>query len=139
MSRVEVNRFYCKLQLLRYGLVKEVQDVEYLHLKPKTGAASLNDDDDAISEASEDEDDIIQRRLSYVKQAIRAAQEAERDSRSLHEKIESISEERRDVLREFFADITRGKKCANCKGYVHALERSYFTDWAKSVSGLPQG
>lgn len=123
MSRVEANRFICKLKLVRHGLLKEAEDLEELQPRKKSAGqntAGAEEDGEALSESSEEEDaeenDIIERRNKFVRNAIKAAGVNRRKADWSIEKNEAVGEERRAVVKEFLADITKGKKCNNCKG-----------------------
>lgn len=115
----EVNRFSCKLQLIRYGLLKEVEELEEVQLKSKRVkmAGTGGSDEELGSEESEEEDadTLIQRREDFVRRAIKKA--GGRKRRLLEvEKVEAVSEERREAIKEFLGAITKVKTCGNCNG-----------------------
>ena len=122
LRQVDVNRFVCKLKLIQYGLLEESQQFELLQLKTKQSRAaeegvSSNVVDESEEESQdEDADDFIQRRNDYVKRAIRDAGGRKWLAANAGDKIESASEDRRSVIREFMASITKPKECSNCKG-----------------------
>ena len=124
---IEVNRFICKLRLIGHGLVREVEDLENIHLK--SSASKLRGDsaadEDAESEESEQEDaeTLVQRRLDFVRRAIK-----EKDGRKVRaavvsDKVEAVSEIRRAIIKDFLAAITKVKTCGTCKGYVGSFAR----------------
>jgi DNA-directed RNA polymerase beta' subunit len=77
----------------------------------KTGKRNLED-----SDSEDDNDDIITQRESYVKKCMKRAGISGRDARSMKEKNDTISDARRQVLKEFYGQVGLGKKCKNCQG-----------------------
>jgi DNA-directed RNA polymerase I subunit RPA1 len=122
MSRVDVNKFICKLRLIQHGLLLDIEELENIHIKPKSAkkvsrGEGAEESVDTTGSESEDEDvDILmQRRTSFVRKAIRRATDADKRR---HQKSEAVLQERRLVVKEFLASIAKGKKCANCSGLV---------------------
>ncbi|KAI9867559.1 MAG: hypothetical protein M1813_008358 [Trichoglossum hirsutum] len=120
MSRVDVNKFICKLRLIQHGLLLDIEELENIHIKPKSAkkvsrGEGAEESVDTTGSESEDEDvDILmQRRTSFVRKAIRRATDADKRR---HQKSEAVLQERRLVVKEFLASIAKGKKCANCSG-----------------------
>ena len=115
----EVNRFSCKLRLIRYGLLKEAEELEEIQLKSKVlkvaGVGGSDDDVESEESDEEDADTLIQRRNAFVKRAIKNAGGSKRRSLEV-EKVEAVSEERRSVIKEFLGAIAKGKICGNCEG-----------------------
>ena len=115
----EVNRFECKLRLVRHGLVKATQDLEEIHLsskKPKTNLAVQEDVEDEVEESEEEDmDTLINRRNAFVKRAIRKAG-ISKSWGEVTNKIESVAEERRAIIKEFLGSIVKTKTCGRCKG-----------------------
>ena len=124
MPRVEVNRFCCRLLLVRYGLLKEAEGLDQLQLRQKIPRGSQVNgggvSEDADSDVSEDEntDKLIQRREAFVKRAIKRNRGSKNSSESVDNKIGAIAEERRDIVKEFVAAITKYKTCGTCQGLV---------------------
>ncbi|KAI9710863.1 MAG: hypothetical protein M1812_007315 [Candelaria pacifica] len=114
MARIEVNRFACKLKLIRYGLVGEAEEIDNMHLRPKGGKSGVVEDNaedadgDSASEA-EDPDDLIERRIKYVKHAIRRVEGGPKRA-NLAQKNEAVAVERRAVIKEFVASMTKPQK-----------------------------
>lgn len=113
-ARVVVNKYICKLKLIRAGLIQEAEDMDdHIDLdrnKNKKAAASEDDSED------DDNDDIISQRNSYVKKMLKQAGISKSASYKAQEKVESVTEARRLVIKEFYAEMGRGKKCHNCGG-----------------------
>ena len=78
MSRIHVNRYICKLKLVKYGLVKELAELDDLTVqvlnKGKTAAASESEDDDD-DETLGDGKALIDARERFVKRSIARARE----------------------------------------------------------------
>ena len=125
---VEVHRFACKLTLIHHGLVQEAADLENIHqdLKtpkeageegPTTESSGISDDDNGDQEASK----IIQKRTAFVKRAIKRAGGKRYLEKVATDKIEAVRGERRAVIKEFMASITRTKTCGTCNGYERLM------------------
>lgn len=118
MSRVQINTYVCKLRLLQYGLVDEAGVIDSMGTG-KTDKKKLKDE--GSDSEDEDEEDLIERRNTYVKKCIREAQASGRlKSLMAGAKNPIATEQRRTVVKEFFKDIVSFKKCTNCSGYVDA-------------------
>lgn len=115
----EVNRFSCKLLLIRHGLLKQAEELEEIQLKSKRlkMADGGGSDEELESEESEEEDadTLIQRRNDFVKRSIKMTGGKQRRPVEV-EKVEAVSAERRAVIKEFLGAITKSKICGNCKG-----------------------
>jgi DNA-directed RNA polymerase I subunit RPA1 len=123
MSRVEVNKFICRLRLIRHGLLLEVEELENIHLNSESikevghrGRAGESGNTAELESEEEDVDALMQRRTAFVEKAIRETADA--SEQRPYQKNEAVSRERRLVIKEFLASITKGKKCANCNGLV---------------------
>lgn len=131
MRRVEVNRFCCKLQLVRHGLLKEVKELEeQTEAKAVRGAKAggVVGSDNAESEDSDEDDTntLVNRRNDFVKHAIEANWSSSKYSTVEIEKVEAAAEERRMLIKEFLADITKIKTCGSCNGSVIAYSLFMF-------------
>jgi DNA-directed RNA polymerase beta' subunit len=123
LPRQKVHEFASKLRLIRSGLV---QDANELHehvdvLKGKTGKDADKDSDD---EDDGDAEGVIEERNRYVKKCLKRAGIRKDDLLSAKQKDEATSEARRQVVKEFYATMTVGKKCKNCE----AINPSYRKD-----------
>ncbi|KAH8712233.1 DNA-directed RNA polymerase-like protein I subunit [Phaeosphaeriaceae sp. PMI808] len=113
MARTQINEFVSRLRLIRCGLVREANEMhEHIDLsKGKTGKRSADD-----SESDDDNEDIIGQRNNYVKKCLKRAGISKHDARSIKEKNDTTSDARRQVLKEFYAQLVVGQKCRNCQG-----------------------
>ncbi|MCJ1418378.1 hypothetical protein MMC32_004725 [Xylographa parallela] len=131
LRRLDVNRSVCKLRLLQYGLLEEAEQIELLQVKMKS-FASTSGDADLGSNVSEDDDsdddpdDLIERRNEFVKTAIKKARGRGQMVTFEGDKVEAAAEERRAVIREFMASITKPKECNNCKGISPGYRKDGF-------------
>lgn len=134
LSRAQVHRFQCKLRLVKYGLLKELKEIDDLtaqsvHGKGAAAAAvavaegSGSEDGSDDSESDADTKGLIDRRERFVRHAINTA----RQNRTLStHKTEATTNARRAIISEFMNKITQGKKCANCQGVNHSYRKDRF-------------
>lgn len=114
LSRVQINEYVSKLRLIRCGLVQEANDMhEHIDL---AGAKNKKNIDREESESDEDGDGIIGQRNEYVKKVMRRAGISKSSVHTMKLKTETISDARRHAIKEFLAETTKGRKCANCGG-----------------------
>jgi DNA-directed RNA polymerase beta' subunit len=113
LARVQVNEYVSRLRLIRCGLVQEANEMnEHVDInKGKTGKDTAED-----SESDDDNEDIVAQRNNYIKKCMKRAGISKSDARSMKEKNDTISEARRQVLKEFYGQVGLGKKCKNCQG-----------------------
>jgi len=127
MGRVQVNRYLCKLKLTRCGLLKEAKDLDDLVAQAVHGNSGALADDESQEQSDEEDDadnkDLIQRRDRFVKHAI---QTAKQNGMLWTKKTEAMANVRRAIISEFMADITKGKKCSNCKGVNHGYRKDRY-------------
>ncbi|KAF2747026.1 DNA-directed RNA polymerase I subunit RPA1 [Sporormia fimetaria CBS 119925] len=111
LPRVAVNEYASQLRLLRYGLVQEAAD---MHEKIDLSATDSKKKSALESESEDDDEGVIGQRNKYVKMAMKRAGISKSAAHSTKEKNEAVSDARRRVLKDFFADIVKSKKCRNC-------------------------
>ncbi|PSK56814.1 DNA-directed RNA polymerase I subunit rpa1 [Elsinoe australis] len=126
MSRSEVNRYACKLRLIRHGLIEECYELDSIRpSKSKTttltNGAGSGDESDQVDE---DVRELTERRSRFVKKAIR---NAEKRSDWAAGKLEASVDERREIIKEFMANITKVKKCTSCQGVSPGYRKDRFT------------
>ncbi len=129
LNKKDAHTFRCKFRLIQHGLLKEVKGLEdYI---PQGKGAKVNgvetqvDGEDKIGEDNtepEDEDLLEERRETFVRRAIKKAIK-QNEGGSSRQNIESISESRRAIAKEFFADAPKIRKCGTCKGYLISINR----------------
>lgn len=120
MARVQINAYVCKLRLLQYGLINEARRIDEMGTA-KSPKSKKDSADDSTGE-DEDEDDLIARRNTFVKKAIRQAQaNGSLKGFMTGGKNPVAAEQRREIIKQFFKDIVSVKKCTSCSGYVSSL------------------
>lgn len=121
MSRIEVNLYWCKLRLVKYGLLKEAREVEDVGLKGKKN--KLGADEGEGEDLSEDDDtnNIIEQRRYFVTRSLKHVESRKRKAEAPAVETEAGNEARKMILKDFHAAVVRSRKCANCKGYELAL------------------
>ena len=111
---MDVNRFVCKLRLIKHGLLPEVDMLDDLR---RERASSGHDDDKAEeSDESEDDESIIRRRAVFVSQATRSTGSTFRRNAWITERNQAMLQKRRAVIRELMSSMGKGKRCRNCGG-----------------------
>ncbi|CAN9148753.1 unnamed protein product [Alternaria alternata] len=115
LARVQINEFVSKLRLIRCGLVKEAAEM-HEHINMDKGKSSTQNADNSEDDDDDDNADIITQRNSYVKKCMKRANISKHDARSIRDKNETISDARRQVVKDFYADLSKRKTCGNCQG-----------------------
>ncbi|KAF7168568.1 hypothetical protein CNMCM6106_003706 [Aspergillus hiratsukae] len=127
MARVQINAYVCKLRLLQYGLVDEVEAIEAMGTGRGNKKKSGKDAGDSGSE-EEDDDDLVARRNAYVKKVIREAHAAGRLKGIMSgAKNPMAAEQRRTLVKQFFKDLVSIKKCSSCSGISPNYRRDRFS------------
>ncbi|KAF1945843.1 DNA-directed RNA polymeras-like protein I subunit [Clathrospora elynae] len=111
LSRVQISDYTSRLELIRCGLVREANDM-YEHIDMDRGKKDKHNADN--SETDDANEDVIGQRNNYVKRCMRRAGISKHDASPT--KNEAINVARQQVLKEFWADISKGKACKNCQG-----------------------
>ncbi|KAF2478246.1 beta and beta-prime subunits of DNA dependent RNA-polymerase [Lindgomyces ingoldianus] len=111
LPRVQVNEYVCKLRLIRCGLVQEANDMhEHIDLTGGKNSKPADNDSDEGGEG------IIGQRNDYVRKAMKNAGISKTNAHSLRCKTEAVSDARRQVIKQFYAEMSKSKKCRNCGG-----------------------
>lgn len=136
MSRIHISTAVCKLRLLQYGLLREADEIEDLHLQDTWGRRQLNlptakgptRAEDSASDSDDDRDSVIRARERAVNLAIKAARGEKRKSWA-QEKHEAVGEARRKVIREFLAHANSSahSTCKSCQGISPKYRKDGFT------------
>ncbi|EDU41334.1 DNA-directed RNA polymerase I subunit RPA1 [Pyrenophora tritici-repentis Pt-1C-BFP] len=115
LARTTINEFVSKLRLIRCGLVQEANDM-HLHITHGKGKTNDLDAPESDDEDDDDNDDIITQRNNYVKRCMKYAGISKHEARTAREKNETISDARRQVVKDFYAELVKHKSCRNCQG-----------------------
>ena len=109
-----MHRYSCKLRLLQHGLAKEAEIIDDIDLQYVDN--NLNDGEGGNDVAYADEDEIINRRIVFLDNAIKSIALSNCYEEECHGRNESISERRISIIKNFLSDIAKVKKCARCDG-----------------------
>ena len=123
MPEIQVSYYTCRLQLLQYGLLNELQRLERMQLGDKRSTQFVNglDSEKRGSHGGDEEEDIndfMERRKRFVRKAITKARKRDREDRLALLKNPAAMAERKTVVKEFLLEITKHKKCASCHGWI---------------------
>ncbi|KAF2218814.1 hypothetical protein BDZ85DRAFT_307063 [Elsinoe ampelina] len=134
MSRSEVNRYACKLRLIRHGLIEECYELDKIRPDKSKNVTLTNGagSEDESDQANDDIRELTERRNKFVKRAIR---NAEKRSDWAAGKLEAAVDERRTIIKEFMFGITKPKRCAACSGISPGYRKDRFTKIFKKSLG----
>lgn len=123
LAPAEIHRFICKLRLIQYGLVAEVEELEKIHLSSKVQkvngvihASAVGSEEENEESESEDEDALKRRREDFVRRAIKRNGGDTHRAAVAAEKDKAMSASRHATILEFLSAMTKPKACGNCKG-----------------------
>ncbi|PKY08955.1 beta and beta-prime subunits of DNA dependent RNA-polymerase [Aspergillus campestris IBT 28561] len=134
ISRVQINKYACKLRLLQYGLIDEAAAIDEMGAGAGGKSKGGKKGDASGSEEEDDDDDIIARRATYVKKSIREAQASGKLKGLMNGSKNPIAAENRRVLiSEFFKEIVGVKKCAHCKGMSPGYRKDRYSKVFRKV------
>lgn len=117
LGEMEVHKYICKLKLIQFGLLLECQELETLFAKDGT----TGDDEEEGSSSSngldpEAKSKLKQRREDFVNLAISTALSEGRTSEN-GLITETVGEERKIIIQDFYKRILARPKCDNCGMY----------------------
>ena len=133
----DLHKYTCRLKLLQYGLINEA------HTVASIGENDLGlglDKDMGIESEAEEEgkqsiDNITRARDKYVRQCLQNAGTSKRGDFSKG-KHEGAIELRREIIREFLAEITSKRLCNSCGGISPSYRKNGFVKiFERSLSG----
>jgi DNA-directed RNA polymerase beta' subunit len=110
---VQTGLFVCKLNLVKYGLLREAKDIDDITHATQIDILEENDEDKSEDETQKDQKAIMAKREQYVRDSINRAG---MDGRISTAKTEATVNARQAVIREFMHAITSTRKCRNCQG-----------------------
>ncbi len=125
LSAKDLHKYMCKLRLLQHGLVHEA------HIVGAIGETDISDDlETSVSielDGSEAEDDtssidnVTRKREKYVQLCLRGGRKTRRDIKK--GKHEGTGQMRREVIKEFLAEVTKKRECVSCNGISPAYRK----------------
>ena len=131
LARSEIDRFTCKLQLIEHGLLKQIEELDSIHLGSATkkvlDGPTVDAEDGGQDAEEENEETLKKRRSDFVKRAIIDAGGKANRAALASEKVEAVSDVRRAIIKEFLAIITTVKTCGNCKGISPGWRRDKYS------------
>ncbi|KAI9683377.1 MAG: hypothetical protein M1829_005449 [Trizodia sp. TS-e1964] len=123
MSRLEVDRYCCKLRLIQQGLVAEAEYIDTIQPSSKPGKTSPQEYTTQSESSSEDTksegenfEATIQRRSDFVRRSIQRSRKDNNVHGNNVEKNATVAEERIKIIKSFMVAINKGKLCRNCQG-----------------------
>lgn len=135
LPQKDLHKYMCKLKLLQYGMMREA------HIVGSIGENDLALDSEEFSgieseaeeEGNDSIDNVTRMREKYVQQCLEGTKVKRGDTK--RGKHEGASEMRRDVVKEFLAEITKKRLCSSCGGISPAYRKDRFVKvFEKSLS-----
>ena len=120
MRRADLDLVACKLRLLQFGLIDAANYLD--DISPDT--TNIQVEDEVLSDGEETStiDKVVRMRQAYTEKALKSHKLSTAEIRK--GKHEGASEARREVLKNFLRDMTKGRSCASCS----AISPSYRKD-----------
>ncbi|CAJ2510680.1 Uu.00g063050.m01.CDS01 [Anthostomella pinea] len=135
MRRADINLVSCKLRLLQFGLIDAAYHID--DINPDTTDIELDDENKSEGEESSSIDKVICMRDAYTQQELRRHRVRSADIRK--GKHEGASEARRDVVKNFLRDMTKGRNCATCNAISPNFRKDRFVKiFEKALSNKDQ-
>ncbi|RMJ08130.1 hypothetical protein BHE90_016411 [Fusarium euwallaceae] len=127
LPQKELHKYMCKLKLLQHGLIQEAHIVGAIGENDL--AIELGDFSGLESEAEEEGDsnsidNVTRARDRYVDKCLRGIKVKRGETK--RGKHEGASEMRREVIKEFLAEITKRRICASCGGISPSYRKDRF-------------
>lgn len=131
MRDADLALYKCKLRLLQFGLIDEANYLDEINPKSR-GIAGVQTIE--VDEEAEDSAHMTLLRETYTRQAIRGHRISTAEIRK--GKHEGAQEARRDLIKAFLKDITKGRNCQTCKGISPNYRKDGFVKiFEKTLSG----
>jgi DNA-directed RNA polymerase I subunit RPA1 len=131
LARHQINAFKCKFLLLNHGLLEEAAAFEEA-VKQKEGKKS--DENDSGIDADGDDSALLSVQNKYTANCIRDLRE--RTGRSHELSTEAVQEERKSLVKDFMASVSKNMtRCATCGGYSPNFRKErYIKMFMKSLA-----
>lgn len=126
MPQKDLHKYICKLRLLQHGLIQQAHVVGSIgenDLAIEAGEFS-GLEDEAEEEGNSSIDNVTRARDKYVEKCLRGIKVKRGDTK--RGKHEGASEMRREVIKEFLAEITKRRLCASCGGISPSYRKDRF-------------
>ncbi|KAI1381427.1 beta and beta-prime subunits of DNA dependent RNA-polymerase [Hypoxylon crocopeplum] len=122
MRRADLGLVACKLRLLQFGLIDAANYLD--EITAETTGIPVEDENLSEGEESSALDKIIRMRESFTQKSLRQHRVGTADIRK--GKHEGASEARREVLKNFLRDMTKGRTCATCQAISPSFRKDRF-------------
>ncbi|KAI1649517.1 beta and beta-prime subunits of DNA dependent RNA-polymerase [Daldinia loculata] len=124
MRRADLSLVACKLRLLQFGLIDAANHLD--DITAETTDIQVDDEDENLSDGEESSalDKITRMREVYTQTTLKNHRVGTADIRK--GKHEGASEARREVLKDFFREITKGRACATCQAISPNFRKDRF-------------
>lgn len=123
----DLHRYTCQLRLLQHGLIHQAHVVASigenelaLEMQEDLGLG----DSEAEEEGNPSIDNVTRQREKYVQQCLLGSKLKRGDAKKA--KHEGASEMRREVIKEFLAEITKKRPCSSCGGISPTYRKDRF-------------
>ncbi|KAI1388405.1 beta and beta-prime subunits of DNA dependent RNA-polymerase [Hypoxylon trugodes] len=135
MRRHDISLVSCKLRLLQFGLIDAANHLD--DITAETTDIPVEDENESDGEEITGFDKVVRMREAYTRTALKEHRLGTADIRK--GKHEGASEARREVLKNFFKDMTKGRTCATCDGISPNFRKDRFVKiFEKPLSGKDQ-
>ncbi|KAI1104433.1 beta and beta-prime subunits of DNA dependent RNA-polymerase [Jackrogersella minutella] len=135
MRRADIDLVACKLRLLQFGLIDAATYLD--DITPETTDIPVDDENLSEDEESSGLDKMARMREAYTQATLKKHKLGTADIRK--GKHEGASEARREVLKNFLRDITKGRGCATCQAISPGFRKDRFVKiFEKPLSGKDQ-
>lgn len=128
LPQKELHRYICKLRLLQHGLINEAHIVDCIgenEIGLSQNELGLESgESEAEEEGNNSISNVTRARNKYVDECLRGNKT--RRGESKRGKHEGATEMRREVIKDFLADLTKARKCASCGGISPAYRKDRF-------------
>ncbi|KAI1366389.1 hypothetical protein F5Y08DRAFT_301522 [Xylaria arbuscula] len=122
MRRADINLVACKLRLLQFGLIDAASRID--DISAETTDIEVEDEDMSSDEKNSVIDKIVRMREAYTRKELKNCRIAAVDIKK--GKHEGASEARRQVLKDFMKDMTKGKACSTCNAISPSFRKDRF-------------
>ncbi|KAI0424229.1 hypothetical protein F5Y09DRAFT_147534 [Xylaria sp. FL1042] len=123
MRRAHVNLVVCKLRLLQFGLIDAASRIDDISSET-TGIEVVEDEDMSSYEKNSVIDKVVRMREAYTRRELKNSRIAAVDIKK--GKHEGASEARRQVLKDFMKDMTKGRSCSTCDAISPPFRKDRF-------------
>lgn len=123
----DLHKYICKLRLLQHGLINQAHFIDAIgenDLALNVQEALGLDASEAEEEGNSSIDRVIRLRDKYVQECLRGNKLKRGDTK--RGKHEGASEMRREIIKEFLAEITKKRLCTSCGGISPSYRKDRF-------------